>query len=106
MTTTVSVTYDQVLEDLIRTLEAQSITVKYDRGNFRGGLVRYHDCTCFYLNRRATVEEKIRTIISELKQMSLSGIILDETISDWINEYDDGESAWKSKKVKSKKLEV
>ncbi|MGD9487729.1 MAG: hypothetical protein AB7W47_06885 [Calditrichaceae bacterium] len=59
----------QILVDYLNRL---GITVKYDRGNFKGGLVRYHDDSCFYINRRIETSVKINLIIDELKQMQIA----------------------------------
>ncbi len=55
------------LQQLIDLLEKLSIEVKYDRGFFRGGLVRYRDRLILYLNRKAETQSKIDLILEELK---------------------------------------
>ena len=67
---------EKILEELLNLLERLSFTVKYDRGNFRGGLVHYHDHSYFYLNRRSETEAKINIIIDELKQLEIPEEIL------------------------------
>lgn len=60
-----------LLEQLINIIEKLSVTVKYDRGNFKGGLVRYHEDNYFYINRKADIDVKIQTIVNELKQVQI-----------------------------------
>lgn len=62
---------ERTLQILVDYLNRLGITVKYDRGNFKGGLVRYHNDSCFYLNRRIETSVKINLIIEELKQMQI-----------------------------------
>ncbi len=58
---------EKLLQRLIAYVEQNGIEVKFNRGNFRGGLVRYHDRKYLYLNRKNDVETKIKTIVNELK---------------------------------------
>ncbi len=62
-------TDDQKLQKLILYLENHEIPVKTDRGNFRGGIVRYHDEQIMYLNRRLDASAKIRIITNEFEQL-------------------------------------
>ena len=62
---------DKILQQLIEFIEELSITVKYDRGNFIGGVVRYHEDDYLYLNRKDDPETKIKTILSELQQLEI-----------------------------------
>jgi hypothetical protein len=74
------------LEKLIALLQKLSVKVKYDRGSFLGGLFRYHDRQCFYLNRRHTVDEKIGIILNELRQTSIPEEILDDELRELLKE--------------------
>ncbi len=76
---------EQILEALIGLLEQMDITVKYDRGNFRGGLVRYRDKNYFYLNRRSEPEHKINTIIAELKQINIPENLLTPQVKQYLS---------------------
>jgi len=62
-------TNDQKLQELITYLENHNIPVKTDRGNFRGGIVRYRDEHFMYLNRRLDTSAKIKIITDELEQL-------------------------------------
>lgn len=68
------------LAELISLLEKLSVTVKYQSGNFRGGLVRYDNMNIFYLNRKADPQVKINNILSELKQMKIPEELMNDTI--------------------------
>ena len=62
---------EHILNELIALLDALGINVKYDRGNFQGGLVKYENNDFFYINRKAKTETKINTIIDELKNLDI-----------------------------------
>lgn len=71
---------EQKLQKLISFLESNNITVKSDRGNFRGGLVRYHEDTYLYLNRRVDTEAKIKLILKEIQDITFDESDVDEEI--------------------------
>lgn len=73
---------EKILDELLHLLEKLDIIVKYDRGNFQGGLIKYHEEDYFYLNRKAEIDEKITTIVNELKNLEIP----DEFINDQIRE--------------------
>lgn len=60
---------EQLLLQLLDIIDKLSVTVKYDRGNFNGGLVRYREDTLFYINRKADMDTKLQNIVNELKQV-------------------------------------
>jgi hypothetical protein len=76
----------RILEELIRLLEHHAIPVKQDRGNFKGGLIRYHDEQVFYLNRKAETSTKINLILEELKYIDFS----EEALSEGLRNYLEG----------------
>ena len=71
---------EQTLEQLLALLEKLDITVKYNRGNFRSGLVRYRGKRYFYLNRKADADKKIGAIIQELKLLRIQENFIPEEI--------------------------
>lgn len=62
---------EALFNQLIGLLEDLSVKVKYDRGNFTGGLFRYHKDNFFYVNRKEDIDHKLYTIINELKQLDI-----------------------------------
>lgn len=69
-----------ILNELLALLDKMSINVKYDRGNFQGGLVRYEDNDFFYINRKAKTETKINTIVDELKNLEIPAKYLSQKL--------------------------
>ncbi len=71
---------EEVLKQLLDLLEKLSINVRYDRGFFHGGLVRYKDQLYLYLNRKSETMQKIETIISELKYIQIPEELISEDL--------------------------
>ena len=71
---------EALFNQLLGLLEDLSVTVKYDRGNFTGGLFRYHEDNFFYVNRKEDIDHKLQTIINELKQLDIPQEMLSEDI--------------------------
>lgn len=79
---------DKQLQLLISFLESNNINVKSDRGNFKGGLVRYHHDRFMYLNRKVDAEAKIRLIIKEIQELNLNTNEFDDEVLNIIKEYE------------------
>lgn len=62
---------EKQLQTLVSFLESIDINVKSDRGNFKGGLVRYHQDKYLYLNRKLDIESRIKLIIEEINDLKL-----------------------------------
>lgn len=75
---------NRILEELIVLLEKNSIPVKQDRGDFKGGLIRYHDEQIFYMNRKLETATKIKLILEELKNMNISKEHLSEELRHYL----------------------
>ena len=70
------------LEELLLEL---SITIKYGRGYFNGGLCRYKEDKYIYLNRSDDKDKHISIILSELENIDLSGIKINKTIGELLS---------------------
>ena len=71
---------EQKLQKLISFLESKDITVKSDRGNFKGGLVRYYEDKYLYLNRKLDTNAKIVLILKEIKELNFAENEMEEDI--------------------------
>jgi len=72
----VNVEEEKQLTLLLDLLDKLSIQVKYARGYFHGGLVRYKDRMFLYLNRAAKTRHKIEVIANELQYIRISPDLL------------------------------
>lgn len=71
---------EKILNQLLNLLEKLSIRVRYDRGFFNGGLVRYKDQLYLYLNRKSETKNKIELILEELKYIHIPEEFLTEDL--------------------------
>ena len=66
----------EVFQELESLLKELSITIKYRKGYFSGGICRYQEQRTLYLNSADKVENHVSLIINELKHIDLNGVIL------------------------------
>ncbi len=76
---------EKILNELLELLEKLAIDVRYDRGHFKGGLVRYRDHLYLYLNRKAPTKNKIELIIEELKHIHIPESMLSEKLQHYFS---------------------
>jgi len=79
---------DKQLQVLVSFLESKDINVKSDRGNFKGGLVRYHHDRFMYLNRKLDTEARIKLIIKEILELNLDKNEFDDEVLNIIKEHE------------------
>ena len=79
---------EKQLQALVSFLENRDINVKSDRGNFKGGLVRYYNDKFMYLNRKLDTAAKIKLIVREIQERNLSSDDFNEEILNIIKEYE------------------
>ena len=79
---------EKQLQILVSFLENRDINVKSDRGNFKGGFVRYHNDRYLYLNRKLDTEAKIKLIIKEIEELNLNKDEFDDEILNILKEYE------------------
>lgn len=73
----------QGFENLIHSL---SIDLRYEKGDFAGGLCHLPGKSIFIINQKLPVENKIRLIASELRAMELNHIYIRPALRRVINE--------------------
>lgn len=72
--------YDKQLQTLVSYLESIDINVKSDKGNFKGGIIRYRLDKYLYLNRKLDTEARIKLIINEIKDLKLDQSEIEEGV--------------------------
>jgi hypothetical protein len=65
-----------ILDGFESLIENLSIDLRYEKGDFSGGLCRLPEKNIFIINNRLSVENKIRLIASELRSMNLNHIYI------------------------------
>ena len=81
--------YEKQLQTLISFLESRDINVKSDRGNFKGGLVRYHQDKYLYLNRKLDIEARIKLIIEEIKDLNIKHSEIEESVLNILTQHEE-----------------
>jgi hypothetical protein len=76
---------NQLFTELEELLLELSITIKYGRGYFKGGLCRYKDEKYLYLNRSDDKDKHISIILSELENIDLTGVKINKTIGELLS---------------------
>ena len=65
---------EKVFKEIEALLAELNIELKYARGYFRGGLVRYKEKSYLYLNRAGDIDTHLTILISELKKVDLTSV--------------------------------
>ncbi len=73
----------QGFENLIQSL---SIDLRYEKGDFAGGLCRLPGKIIFIINPKLPIENKIKLIASELRSLELTHIYIRPVLRKIINE--------------------
>ncbi|MDZ7263210.1 MAG: hypothetical protein ONB16_01405 [candidate division KSB1 bacterium] len=65
-----------ILEGLENLIQSLSIDLRYEKGDFAGGLCRISNRSVLIVNDRLSPENKIKLIAAELKQLKLNHIYI------------------------------
>ena len=79
----------EILSNLEKIIEQLGIELRYDKGDFRGGLCRIGEKQLFLINTRMLPSQKIQLIVSELSTLNLSGIYIVPAIRDLLDKASD-----------------
>ncbi|HDL18780.1 MAG TPA: hypothetical protein ENH29_06980 [Bacteroidetes bacterium] len=61
----------QIFTEVEELLEKLSISFRLEKGDFQGGLCTYNDQTMFILNKRFNLDQKLRILKTELRNIDL-----------------------------------
>lgn len=78
-----------IVTELQNILDQLSISLKYGRGYFEGGLYRYKDQSVIYLNRMHSIDKHINILCHELKKYNLEGININPEIRVYLENPED-----------------
>jgi len=81
--------YDSILKELLGCLENENVLVRKDRGEFRSGLVTYHNDRIFCLNRKLPMKTNIGLIFKEIAELGIPQESLSEAARKLLQEYED-----------------
>jgi hypothetical protein len=75
-----------ILEGFENLIQSLSIDLRYEKGDFAGGLCHLPGKSIFIINSKLPIENKIKLIASELKSMQLNHIYIRPALRRIINE--------------------
>ncbi len=75
----------RILSELEELLHKLDIELKYERGNFKGGLCRIEEKQYFYLSKILSLEQKVNLIAGQLKSMNLENVYLKPKIRELLD---------------------
>lgn len=73
-----------LLQELEQLLERLSIPLRYEKGDFRGGLCIYNRQRHFILNKRLSVDQKLQILKSDLRLLNLQEIYLRPALREFL----------------------
>lgn len=77
-------------DDLLRALEALAgtlgVELRYEKGDFKGGLCRLQGRSVFFLQEDDPVDEKIRTLAAGLGKLDLDNVYVFPAVRELIDE--------------------
>jgi hypothetical protein len=77
----------EILGHLESLIENISVELRYEKGDFKGGLCRVNDQKILIVNSNLTDDEKIKVVATELNQLDLDNIYVLPAIREVIDEY-------------------
>jgi len=75
-----------ILQGFESLIENLSIGLRYEKGDFKGGLCKISDKRLLILNNKLTIEQKISIMAKELKNMNLEKIYIRPALREIIEE--------------------
>lgn len=73
-----------LLQEMEGLLEQLSIPVRYERGNFKGGLCRLNDDEIFIINKNLPLEQKLQIFREELEGINLEDIFIRPVLRNYL----------------------
>ncbi len=76
-----------LLQELENLAERLNVTVRYEEGDFKGGLCRVKDEQLLIINKKLPDERKIIVLASEISKFDLSGMYIIPKLRESISEF-------------------
>lgn len=66
----------EILSNLENIVSQLGIHLRYEKGDFQGGVCRLRDARVLIINKSLQIQQKIEVIAKELSQIDLSGVFI------------------------------
>ena len=67
---------EEILQELEKIAERLEVAIRYENGDFKGGLCRIKENSCIIIQKRIPVERKIFFLARELSKFDLSAMYI------------------------------
>lgn len=74
-----------LLQELEELCDRLTIPLRYEKGNFQGGLCFYDNQTYFILNKNLSVDQKLQIFKSDLQHVNLDEMFIRPTVREFLN---------------------
>ena len=74
----------QLLQEIEELLARLSIPLRYEKGDFRGGLCRLNDRICFILNKKLSIDQKLQIMQSDLRLLDLDDVYIRPALREFL----------------------
>lgn len=75
----------QFLKELEELLERLSIQLRYEKGNFQGGLCIYDNKSCLILNKNHSVDQKLNILKNEMQHLNLEDFYIRPALREFLD---------------------
>ncbi len=75
---------EHLIQEIENLLAQLSIPLRYEKGNFKGGLCRVNDERLFILNKNLPLEQKLQIFREELTHLDLEDIFIRPVLRDYL----------------------
>ena len=73
-----------LLQEMEGLVEQLSIPIRYEKGNFKGGLCRLNDDRIFIINKTLPLEQKLQIFREELVRINLEDIFIRPVLREYL----------------------
>jgi len=81
--------FENLLQDLKSVAGQLGVTVRFEKGDFKGGYCLVKENKIIVLNRLATLQRKVITLAVALKELGIDEIYMPPKIREIIEEFDE-----------------
>lgn len=75
----------KLLQELEELLERLMIPLRYEKGNFNGGLCFYDKKTYFIINKNLSVDQKLQIFKNDLQIVNLDDLFVRPAVREFLN---------------------
>ncbi len=75
---------ERLIQEIETLLEQLSIPIRYEKGNFKGGLCRINEERLFILNKNLPLEQKLQIFREELSHLDLENVFIRPVLRDYL----------------------